>query len=91
MAKFLTCSEDTIMDITPERVWNIIRRDKKEEYLLVDVRTPEEYTEEHLPGARLIPLHELNQRYGEIDRRKKIIAYCRSGRRSMGGAILLCS
>lgn len=91
MAKFLTCSEDTIMDITPEKVWNIVRGDKKEAYLLVDVRTPEEYTEEHLPGARLVPLHELDQRYGEIDRKKKIITYCRSGRRSMGGAILLCN
>jgi len=91
MAKFLTCSEDTIRDITPKEVWNIIRGDKKEAYLLVDVRTPQEYEEERLPGARLIPLHKLDQRYGEIDRKKKIITYCRSGRRSMGGAILLCN
>jgi rhodanese-related sulfurtransferase len=91
MAKVLTCSVDTVREITTKEVWDIIRGDRKEEYLLVDVRTPAEYEEEHIPGARFIPLNELDRRSSELDRQKKIITYCRSGRRSMGGAILLCN
>jgi rhodanese-related sulfurtransferase/rubrerythrin len=91
MVTSLTCSLDTIKDIAPEEVWNIIRGEEKEEYIVVDVRTPAEYEEEHLPGARFIPLNELDKRYSELDRNKKIITYCRSGRRSLGGAILLCN
>ena len=91
MVTSLTCSVDTIKDIAPEEVWDIIRGEKKEEYIVVDVRTPAEYEEEHLPGARFIPLNELDRRYSELDRHKKIITYCRSGRRSLGGAILLCN
>jgi rhodanese-related sulfurtransferase/rubrerythrin len=91
MVTSLTCSLDTIKDIAPEEVWDIIRDKKKEKYIVVDVRTPAEYEEEHLPGARFIPLNELDKRYSELDRNKKIIAYCRSGRRSLGGAILLCN
>ena len=91
MTKTLTCSTDHVIDITPEETWNIIRGDRKENYLLLDVRTTEEYAEEHLPGARLIPLNELDQRYLELEAPKKIILYCRSGRRSLAGAILLCN
>jgi rubrerythrin len=54
------------------------------------VRQPEEYEAGHIPGAQLVPLGELEARQGELDRSKKIITYCRSGRRSMAGAISLC-
>jgi len=90
MNKTLTCSDETIRNIQPAEVWNIILEDKRDEYILLDVRTPDEYADEHLPGAMLIPLNDLDKRYLDIDARKKIIVYCRSGRRSMGGAIILC-
>ncbi len=90
-AKVITCSVNVVKDITPEEVWDIIRGDRRDEYLLVDVRTPTEYEEKHLPGARLIPLNELDRRYSELEKQKKIITYCRSGKRSLGGAILLCN
>jgi len=64
-------SADTVRDISPEKVWAILRGVQKEEYFLVDVRTPAKYEEEHLPGAKFIPLNELDQRYGELDRQKK--------------------
>jgi len=41
----------------------------------VDVRTPKEYEEEHLPGARLIPVGELESRWKELDRNKPTITY----------------
>lgn len=53
-------------------------------YQLLDVRLHEEYEDEHLPGATLIPLNELmeNQRINELDADKPTIVYCRSGGRS---------
>jgi sulfur-carrier protein adenylyltransferase/sulfurtransferase len=45
------------------------------EYNLVDVRQPMEYVQGHLPGARLIPLGELRERVGELDRSRPTITY----------------
>ena len=57
--------------------------------LLLDVRTPEEFAEKHIPGAKLIPLSELEGRLRELDREKKLIVYCRSGGRSARACALL--
>lgn len=46
-----------------------------ESYTLLDVRQPEEYERGHLPGAVLIPLPELEERLGEIDPSKPVLAY----------------
>jgi rhodanese-related sulfurtransferase len=52
--------------------------------VLVDVRTPEEYREGHIPGAINIPNETIGT--GEIpelpDKDQLILVYCRSGRRS---------
>ena len=50
---------------------------------IIDVRTPEEFTEGHFPNAINIPLDQVAQRIEEFRKMKKpIIAYCRSGNRS---------
>jgi phage shock protein E len=53
--------------------------------LLLDVRTPEEFAEGHLPGAINIPHTELAARIGELSeaRSRDVVVYCRSGRRSL--------
>ena len=89
MAK-ITCAVDEIRSLTSDKIKAVLDGDKKDEFLLLDVRQPEEYEAGHIPGATLIPLGELEARQGELDRNKKIIAYCRSGRRSMAAAIALC-
>ncbi|MBM4286464.1 MAG: sulfurtransferase [Deltaproteobacteria bacterium] len=58
-------------------------------YTLLDVRQPWEYEEDHLPGARLIPLAELNARAGELDKTKPTLVYCAIGGRSRVAAQLL--
>jgi sulfur-carrier protein adenylyltransferase/sulfurtransferase len=58
-------------------------------YNLIDVRQPEEYTTEHIPGAKLIPLGELPQRMDEIDKNKPTLVYCRSGARAGNATALL--
>jgi len=86
----IACAIDEIRKLTPDEVKTILDKDKKGEFLLLDVRQPEEYEAGHIPGAMLISLGELEARQGELDRSKKIIAYCRSGHRSMAAAIALC-
>ena len=50
---------------------------------ILDVRTREEFSDNHYPGAINIPLNELQQRLSEIKVMKQpIVAYCRSGNRS---------
>jgi rhodanese-related sulfurtransferase/rubrerythrin len=86
----LACAADEIITLAPDKVKAILDEDKKGEFLLLDVRQPEEYIAGHIPGAKLIPLGELEARQGELERNKKIITYCRAGHRSMAAAIALC-
>ena len=86
----IACAIDEVKRLAPEAVRAILDKDEKGEYLLLDVRQPEEYEAGHIPGAMLIPLGELEAREGELDRAKKVITYCRSGHRSLAAAIALC-
>lgn len=52
-----------------------------EDFLLLDVRQPEEYAESNLDGL-LIPLAELPQRVSELDPHKQTIVHCKAGGRS---------
>ncbi len=54
---------------------------KPQPYLL-DVRQPEEYESGHIPGAHLVPLHELAGRIKDLPKDREIICVCRSGNRS---------
>jgi len=54
----------------------------KTPYILVDVRTPEEYASGHIPTAINIPNTEIGSRPPTQDLSALIIVYCRSGNRS---------
>ena len=58
------------------------------DYLLVDVRQPDEYIQGHIPGSMLMPLDELESRLSELPGDKDLFFYCRSGARSQAAAIL---
>jgi rhodanese-related sulfurtransferase/rubrerythrin len=62
---------------------------REREYALLDVREPEEYEQEHIPGALNLPLSELEQRLEDIPSDRELVVYCRSGRRSLAGASLI--
>jgi rhodanese-related sulfurtransferase len=59
----------------PERVRLFLKEKNPGEYNLIDVRTPEEYEQGHLPGARLIPVGELADRLSELDPKKTTVVY----------------
>lgn len=57
--------------------------------LVVDVREPEEFAREHIPGARLIPLSAFEP--SRIPAGAMVVLHCRSGRRSAEAAARLAS
>ncbi|MBO5168666.1 MAG: rhodanese-like domain-containing protein [Phascolarctobacterium sp.] len=56
----------------------------KEKFVLLDVRTQEEYNAGYIAGAILLPYDEINAKATIVlpDKEKEIVLYCRSGRRS---------
>ncbi len=58
-----------------QKVRDFLEDKQPEEYNLVDVRQPGEYEKSHLPGAKLIPVGELQDRLGELDPKKPTITY----------------
>ncbi|ABW68065.1 rhodanese-like domain-containing protein [Desulfosudis oleivorans] len=56
---------------------------------IIDVRQPGEYEKGHIPGARLIPMGELDTRLSEIDRNKPALVYCAVGGRSRVAAQMM--
>ena len=83
------CGQDTEKDqgavyvnITAEEAKQIM--DSEEGYIILDVRTQEEYDQGHIPGAILISHEEIAEKAEDVltDKDQLILVYCRSGRRS---------
>ena len=56
----------------------------QENFVLLDVRTQEEFDAGHIAGSILLPYDEINVKAATVlpDKEKEIVLYCRSGRRS---------
>ena len=67
-------------EITPVEVQELL--ESGEQLNLVDVREDDEVAEGIIPGAIHIPLGEVVERVGELDKSKPYIIICRSGGRS---------
>ena len=70
------------VNITAEEAKRIM--DSEEGYIILDVRTQEEYDEGHIPGAIVISHEEIAEKAEKVltDKEQLILVYCRSGRRS---------
>ena len=86
---FTACGQDKenmqgagYVNITAEQAKEIM--DTQEGYIILDTRTQEEYDDEHIPGAILIPYDEVTEKAEGVltDKDQLILVYCRSGRRS---------
>jgi rhodanese-related sulfurtransferase len=68
---------------TPDGAWHgehrdaLLRKARKGEVVVLDVRPRSEYDQQHLPFARSMPLAELRARLAELPKGKPIVAYCR--------------
>ena len=74
--------EAIYVNITAEEAKQIM--DTEEDYIILDVRTQEEYDQGHIPGAILIPDTEIKVKAEDAltDKDQLLLVYCRSGRRS---------
>lgn len=56
----------------------------KQNYTVIDVRTPEEYKQSRIDGAMLINFYDptFKKRVNELDKNGRYLIYCRSGNRS---------
>ena len=70
------------VNITAEKAKEIM--DNEEGYIILDVRTQEEYDQGHIPGAIVISHEEITEKAEDVltDKDQLILVYCRSGRRS---------
>lgn len=74
--------EAVYVNITAQEAKQIM--DAETGYIILDVRTQEEYDQGHIPGAVLIPDTQINAEAEKVltDKDQLILVYCRSGRRS---------
>lgn len=76
--------------ISPEKVKELIGG---ENFILLDVRTPEEYNEFHIPHSISLPLDKIKSGISKItpDKNSRIAVYCLSGARSSRACGILSS
>jgi rhodanese-related sulfurtransferase len=70
------------VDLTAKAVRALLAKDTS--VVLLDVRSPREYTEERIANTPLMPLQNLERKINELNqyKNKKIVVYCYSGNRS---------
>jgi rhodanese-related sulfurtransferase len=71
----------TVAEITPTEF--VARRERGESLTLLDVREEWELGVASVPDAVHIPMGEVADRLGELERGREVVVLCRSGRRSL--------
>lgn len=83
-----TSQEESMVEVLPMSGEELAKieadKKKKEKYLVIDVRSPEEYKEGHLKFAINMPIDNFEENVGEIDgfKDKDVALYCNSGKKS---------
>jgi rhodanese-related sulfurtransferase len=67
-------AEDVVDTVTPERVKYFL--DNKEALSIIDLRPANEFQARRLPGARSIPMKELDKNLRQIPKAGRVILYC---------------
>lgn len=77
---------NTLPQITAESIKRAM--DNRENFVILDVRTRDEYQEGHIKGSILLPVDEVKEKVTKIlsDKDQKLYIYCRSGGRSAKAA-----
>lgn len=81
-------SRNSVQHITPEALRSLMFDLADASFVLVDVRQEKEYRQEHLPGAVLMPVADLEHRLTELKPDQDVVFYCSSGARSAAAALL---
>ncbi len=77
-------------DISPTEATRLLNH---ENTLMLDIRTIGEHRQGHIIDSKHVPTGELNTRLSELDKYKNdhVVAYCRSGNRSVAACRILKS
>jgi len=76
-----------MVGISAEAVYRKIQTG--EDFVFLDVRSPQEHAEVRLPKSTLIPLGALRKRLGDSPKNKEIIAFCKVSLRGYEAALIL--
>jgi len=85
LKKFFTPAES----LEPDQAKAFMAKHEEGTFTLLDVRQPGEYEQEHIPGAKLIPITHLPESMNELDPEKPVLVYCAIGGRSRVAAQML--
>ena len=80
-----------IKDVTPEEAFSLIEDTRNNSnFVIIDVRTPQEFAEERIEGALNLDYYAdtFEDELNKLDKTKTYVIYCRSGGRS-GNALAL--
>ena len=85
----LRAQDDTVAypNLSPSEAWELLgKRSGDHGFVLLDVRTPKEFTAERIAGAVIVDYNSPSFRDGmaKLDRGKTYLVYCRTGNRSQG-------
>ena len=91
---FSQCSHnnDVVQDMSPAEAQKlIIGNNNNPGFMIVDVRTPEEFNSGHLEGSINIDYNadDFDAKIGQLDKNKTFLVYCRSGHRSSKAVSLM--
>ncbi len=81
-----------INDIIPEKSYELIKKNKDNpDFIILDVRTPGEFSESFIEGAELLNYQssDFKDKVQELDKNKTYLVYCRSGMRSAASADIM--
>lgn len=78
----ISCTNKYSTVVKNEQPENVVN--KLNTYIILDVRTPEEFAEGHLPNAINIDVTNTNfeEEVNKLDKKLSYLVYCRSGKRS---------
>ena len=81
-----------IENITPERALTLIQNNRDNpDFIIIDVRTPQEFAQEHIEGAINLDYYseDFREQLNELDKNKTYLVYCRTGNRSKAAVDLM--
>lgn len=65
---------ETLETVTADQ---LLRRMRKDQLVVLDVRPADEFRAGHIVGARSVPIRELQRRVSELPKKSEVVAYCR--------------
>jgi len=81
-----------IEDITTQEAFTLIQNNKNNpDFVIIDVRTPEEFASEHIENALNIDYYSetFRDELNKLDKNKTYLVYCRSGGRSGNASTIM--